>query len=55
MTNRYEGMTETYGQLRESMDANGYSVKLPVYEFYLNDPQITPPNELETWLVHPVQ
>jgi effector-binding domain-containing protein len=51
----YDQLGAAYEALNKWMQANGYVPTGVVYEFYLNDPQATPPAELQTQLVFPLK
>jgi effector-binding domain-containing protein len=51
----YDRLGGAYGALNEWMEANGYAPTGVVYEFYLNDPETTPPAELQTQVVFPLK
>lgn len=51
----YEKMSATLSSFHEFIHKNGFTGSGLVYEFYLNDPSITPPDELKTLILIPVQ
>lgn len=51
----YDQLGAAYEALHQWMQANGHVPAGVAYEFYLNDPQGTPPAELQTQLVFPLQ
>lgn len=51
----YETMSRTMSSFHEYIHANGFTGSGLVYEFYLNDPSVTPPERLETLILIPVQ
>jgi effector-binding domain-containing protein len=51
----YDQLGAAYEALGKWMQANGYVPAGVVYEFYLNDPQVTPPAELQTQLMFPLK
>jgi effector-binding domain-containing protein len=51
----YRNVGPVYKALREWIRAKGYTATGVIYEFYLNDPGVTPPNELRTQVVMPLQ
>jgi effector-binding domain-containing protein len=51
----YSDMPPAYAALSEWIQANGYEVTGVAYEMYLNDPAQTPPQELMTQIVFPLQ
>lgn len=51
----YNQLGAAYEALQKWMQANGYVPSGVAYEFYLNDPQATPPAELQTQLVFPLK
>ena len=54
-TGPYPGMPPAYQALTEWVQAQGYQPTGVVYEHYLNDPGITPPEELKTLIVFPLR
>ncbi len=50
----YDQLGAAYEALQKWMQANGYVPAGVAYEFYLNDPQATPPTALQTRLVFPL-
>ena len=51
----YDQLGAAYEALHKWMQANGHVPTGVAYEFYLNDPQATPPAELQTQLVFPLK
>lgn len=51
----YEKMSSTLSSFHEFIHANGFEGTGLVYEFYINDPSLTPPEKLETIILIPVQ
>jgi len=51
----YDQVSAAYEALQQWMQANGHVPTGVAYEFYLNDPQATPPAELQTRLVFPLK
>ncbi len=51
----YVELVNAYTALNEWVDENGYAPTGVAYEFYLNDPGETPPEELMTQIVFPLQ
>lgn len=51
----YDQLGGAYDALNKWMQANGHTPTGVAYEFYLNDPQTTPPAELRTQLVFPLK
>lgn len=51
----YDQLGAAYAALGEWMQAGGHMPAGVAYEFYLNDPQTTPPAELQTQLVFPLR
>lgn len=51
----YATMPETYEELSAWMASEGHEPTGTVYEFYLNDPGKTPPEELKTEIVFPLK
>ena len=50
----YDQLGAAYEALQQWMATNGYTPSGVAYEFYLNDPQSTPPAELQTQVVFPL-
>jgi effector-binding domain-containing protein len=50
----YDQVSAAYDALQKWMEANSYTPSGVAYEFYLNDPQITPAAELQTQVVFPL-
>jgi effector-binding domain-containing protein len=51
----YDQVGGAYEALQQWIEANHYTPTGVAYEFYLNDPQITPPSELLTQVVFPLK
>jgi effector-binding domain-containing protein len=51
----YDQVGTAYEALQKWMEANGVVPSGVAYEFYLNDPQVTPPAELQTQVVFPLK
>jgi effector-binding domain-containing protein len=51
----YDKIAAAYEALQKWLEANGQSPTGIAYEFYLNDPQTTPPEKLETRVVFPLK
>lgn len=51
----YDQLGAAYEALQKWIQANGYVPAGVAFEFYLNDPQATPPAELRTQLVFPLE
>jgi len=51
----YDQLGAAYEALHKWMQASGHVPTGVAYEFYLNDPQATPPTELQTQLVFPLR
>jgi effector-binding domain-containing protein len=51
----YDQVGAAYEALQKWMQANGHVPTGVAYEFYLNDPQATPPAELQTQVVFPLK
>jgi effector-binding domain-containing protein len=51
----YSEVEPAYAALSEWIEANGYQPTGVAYEMYLNDPNQTPPQELQTQIVFPLQ
>lgn len=51
----YDQLGAAYEALHKWMQANGHVPTGVAYEFYLNDPQATPPAELQTQVVFPLR
>jgi effector-binding domain-containing protein len=54
-TGPYSGIAQAYTALSEWMEANGYQPTGVAYEVYLNDPDETPPEELQTQIAFPLR
>jgi effector-binding domain-containing protein len=54
-TGPYQEMPPAYEALTVFMQENGYEPTGVVYEYYLNDPQVTPPQALMTQIVFPLK
>ena len=54
-TGPYEDIGQPYEALSQWMEENGYEPTGVAYEMYLNDPQETPPEELQTQIVFPLK
>jgi len=54
-TGPYEDIEGPYDALSQWMEENGYEPTGAAYEIYLNDPQETPPEELQTQIVFPLR
>lgn len=50
----YDQLGAAYEALQKWLEANCYTPSGVAYEFYLNDPQTTPPDELQTEVVFPL-
>lgn len=53
-TGAYEGMHEAYASIDAWAREHGVNRRGVVYEFYLNDPAVTPPEQLVTEIVFPL-
>jgi effector-binding domain-containing protein len=51
----YGEIEPAYDALSQWMKENGYEATGVAYEMYLNDPQQTPPQELQTQIVFPLK
>ena len=51
----YDKVAVAYEALQKWMEANSHTPSGVAYEFYLNDPQTTPPAELQTQVVFPLK
>jgi effector-binding domain-containing protein len=51
----YDQLGAAYEAVQKWIQANGYVPTGVAYEFYLNDPQATPPAALQTHLVFPLK
>jgi effector-binding domain-containing protein len=51
----YNKIAPAYKALQQWMKTNGYTADGAPYEFYLNDPNNTPPAELQTQIVFPLK
>jgi effector-binding domain-containing protein len=54
-TGPYSKVESAYNAMMEWVPANGYTATGVSYEFYLNDPEQTPENELLTKIVFPLK
>ena len=54
-TGPYNEIEPAYNALTAWAEENGYQTTGVAYEFYLNDPQETPPQELMTQIVFPLK
>jgi effector-binding domain-containing protein len=54
-TGPYEDIGQPYEALSQWMEENGYEPTGVAYEMYLNDPQETPPEELQTQIMFPLR
>lgn len=54
-TGPYTDMGPAYEAINQFMGKNGVTSTGVVYEFYLNDPQDTPPDQLQTKIVFPLK
>lgn len=54
-TGPYHEISPAYEALGQWMEANGFHPSGVAYEYYLNDPMDTPPQELQTRIVFPLQ
>ncbi len=50
----YEKLPQARAALEQWLHANGYVTTGVSYDFYLNDPQVTPPDKLETEILYPL-
>lgn len=50
----YDGLEKAYGAVFSWINDNGYKTKLPTREIYLNDPAVTPPEQLVTEIQIPI-
>lgn len=50
----YQKLPEVRAALERWLQANGYAASGAAYDFYLNDPQTTPPEQLETEIFYPL-
>ena len=50
----YEQLPQVRAALEQWLHANGYAASDVSYDFYLNDPQVTPPDKLETEILFPL-
>ena len=53
-TGPYQDLATVYQQLNTYIEGQGREPTGVSYEFYLNDPAVTPPNELETQIIFPL-
>jgi len=54
-TGPYSDIEPAYNALFQWMEENGYEATGVAYEMYLDDPQETPPEELQTQIVFPLK
>lgn len=54
-TGPYEDIEQPYEALSQWIEENAYEPTGVAYEMYLNDPQETPPEELQTQIVFPLK
>ena len=54
-TGPYSDIEPAYNVLSQWIKENGYEVTGIAYEFYLNDPDVTPPSELKTEILFPLK
>ena len=54
-TGPYSDIEPAYNALSHWIKENRYEVTGIAYEFYLNDPDVTPPNELKTEILFPLK
>jgi effector-binding domain-containing protein len=54
-TGPYSGIAPAYTAFSEWIEANGYQPTGVAYEVYLNDPDETPPEELQTQIAFPLR
>jgi effector-binding domain-containing protein len=54
-TGSYEDIGEAYDALTAWVEENDYEATGLAYEFYLNDPGETPPEELQTQILFPLK
>lgn len=50
----YDGLQKAYGSLFTWINNNGYQAQFPTREVYLNDPAVTPPEQLVTEIQIPI-
>lgn len=51
----YDGLEKAYGAVFSWINAYGYQAQVPTREIYLNDPAVTPPEQLVTEIQIPIQ
>ena len=51
----YDKIEEAYNRLSAFVNENGLEMDIYSYEFYLNDPCETPPEELKTEIYFPIK
>ncbi|MEQ8174649.1 MAG: GyrI-like domain-containing protein [Syntrophomonadaceae bacterium] len=51
----YDGLEKAYGAVFAWINNNGYQVKVTTREVYINDPVVTPPEQLVTEIQIPIQ
>jgi len=54
-TGPYDQIAAAYEALGQWIPANGYDAVGPAYEFYLNDPAMVLPEQLQTRIVFPIK
>ena len=54
-TGPYDQLGSAYAALTQFVQSSGHAATGASYEFYLNDPQQTPPQELQTLIVFPLK
>ena len=50
----YEKLPQVRAEMERWLNTNEYTISGATYEIYLNDPQITAPENLETEIVYPL-
>jgi effector-binding domain-containing protein len=51
----YPNLGKTHNRMMAHVKKNGFSIKWPIYEQYLNNPQMVKPEELKTRITYPVE
>jgi AraC family transcriptional regulator len=51
----YENLDKSYDKILKYIEVNGYKVVWPVYDKYLNNPQMVKPEELKTEITVPIE
>jgi AraC family transcriptional regulator len=54
-TGPYENLDKSYDKVLKYIEDNGYKVVWPVYDKYINNPQMVKPEELKTEITVPIE